>query len=317
MSNPAPTALAPERIVRAALASRASTRPLADAPLEPVRGGLSNHAWKAERGGHSYFVRLGGPDSTKLGVDRDSECALLAVVSEAGLAPPVIACDPANGLLVTPFVSGGPWTREDARAPRNVERLARCLRMLHGLPIPVGVHDVDFRAQARRLEAELEAAQCGQCTDSGVVDGRWPGREDARDVERAVRAGAAAAHAMLARREPARAICHNDLHHLNVLDDGERLWLVDWEYGGLGDPIFDLASLACQHEFTAVERLALLEAYAGATVVPVESLDAACIAFDYVQWLWYRLWAATNPTADSEYAFRAEALGLRLAGAAG
>lgn len=292
---------AAERIVRVALASRPSTRPLADAPLEPVRGGLSNHAWKAERGGKSYFVRLGGPDSTKLGVDRDSECALLALASDAGLAPAVIACDPPIGLLVTPFVSGGPWTSEDAHEVRNVERLARCLRRLHALPPATGVHDVDFHAQAQRLAAELEAAR------------------DATGIEPAVRRAAEEAFEVLAHREPSRAICHNDLHHLNMLDDGERLWLVDWEYGGLGDPIFDLASLACQHDFTAGERLALLEAYAvaGASVVPVESLDAACIAFDYVQWLWYRLWAAMSPTGDSEYVVRADALGLRLAAGGG
>ncbi|HQR25283.1 MAG TPA: choline/ethanolamine kinase family protein, partial [Steroidobacteraceae bacterium] len=237
-----------------------------------------------------------------LGVSRQSGCALLEIVGEAGLAPPVIACDPANGLLVTPYLSGGPWTREDAHEARNVERLARCLRELHALPPAAGVHDVDFRAQAQRLEAELGAA-CDA--------------HEATAIEPVVRTAAEAAFELLARREPSRAICHNDLHHLNVLDDGERLWLVDWEYGGLGDPIFDLASLACQHEFTAGQRLALLEAYAGASTVPVESLDAACIAFDYVQWLWYRLWAAMSPAADSEYVVRAEALGLRLAGRGG
>lgn len=315
MTEPERPAPAAERIVRAALASRASTRALANAPLEPIRGGLSNHAWKAERGGRHWFVRLGGPDSTKLGVNRESECALLSVVSKAGLAPPVIACDAGNGLLVTPFVSGGPWTREDARSSRNVERLARCLRVLHGLPAPSDVRDLDFRAQARRLEAELEAARGTHTSDSGADADELRGTDDRTMTDRAVRAAAESAFEVLASREPARAVCHNDVHHLNVLDDGERLWLVDWEYGGLGDPIFDLASFACQHEFTAGERQALLEAYAGTCVVPVESLEAACIAFDYVQWLWYRLWAASNPAASSEYTTRADALGQRLVAA--
>ena len=100
---------------------------------------------------------------------------------------------------------------------------------------------------------------------------------------------------MLAGRESIAALCHNDLHHLNILDDGERLWLVDWEYGGCGDPLFDLASFLCQHESTHEERQVLLGAYAGDSGISIDLVEAACRAFDYVQWLWYRLRGANDP----------------------
>jgi aminoglycoside phosphotransferase (APT) family kinase protein len=194
-------------------------------------------------------------------------------------------------LLVTRFVAGGVWRREDVHEPLNLRRLGGLLRRLHALPVPPGLAQVSFERQARRLEEQLEPCEV---TDRGV---------------RAVADGAFAA---LASGTPRLAPCHNDLHHLNVLDDGERLWLVDWEYGGCGDPLFDLASFACQHESTPGERDALLDACGWNGAHMRALLDAACTAFDYVQWLWYRLWVARLPEAAGEYGARAAAIHSRL-----
>ncbi len=304
---------APETAVRAALRARDATRALADATLEPVRGGLSNFAWKATRGGRNWFVRLGGPESASLGVDRWSECALLDLASSAGLAPPLVACEPASGLLVTQFISGATWRREDAHVARNVARIAERLRMLHGLVPSAAVRTVDFAARARSLEAQLRAI--GPSTARSPVEcaGVVALIDAARAGEAEILEIASSAFDLLAARRPRLVPCHNDLHHLNLLDDGDRLWVVDWEYGGIGDPLFDLASLACQHEYTATERAALLDAYGSGGGNAVAMLDAACTVFDYVQWLWYLVWAARNPAAGQECAARATVLASRLA----
>jgi len=300
----------PEAEVRAALAAHASTCSLAEAALEPVPGGLSNHAWQAGQGDHHCFVRLGGPESVTLGVDRASERTMLEIVAAAGLAPPLLACDPSNGLLVTRFVTGRPWRREDAHESRNVERIAERLRVLHRLAPPSGIRRVDFAVQARRLETELRAL-AGR---TGGDDAGNPAGIAVASVA-AIQGVADAAFDRVASRGFHPVLCHNDLHHLNLLDDGVRLWIVDWEYGGIGDPLFDLASYACQHEFTADERAQLLDAYAAGSAVDAPALDAACAAFDVVQCLWYLLWAARNPDSGAEYASRAEALARRLAAA--
>jgi thiamine kinase-like enzyme len=117
---------------------------------------------------------------------------------------------------------------------------------------------------------------------------------------------------MLAGREAILALCHNDLHHLNILDDGDRLWLVDWEYGGCGDPLLDLASFLCQVESTHDERRALLEAYGGGAGISYRHVEAACTAFDYVQWLWYRLRGAIDPGEAAEHSSLAEVISQRL-----
>ncbi len=303
---------APEIAVGAALRARNATRALADAALEPVPGGLSNHAWKAESGGRSWFVRLGGPASATLGVDRGSECALLATAATAGLAPPLLDCEPSSGLLVAQFVQGSTWRLEDARVARNVARIAERLRVLHGLRPSAAVRSVDFAAQARSLEGQLRAVEPSPAW--------WPGEAAglAGPEQRQVAPGpalarvATSAFGLLASRQPAPVPCHNDLHHLNLVDDGQRLWIVDWEYGGVGDAVFDLASLACQHEYTTADRELLLDAYGRGAGIDAAALDAACTAFDYVQWLWYLLWAARNPAARDDCVTRARVLAERL-----
>ncbi len=281
----------PEREVRAALARHPATRALATSPMQVVPGGLSNHAWRAECAGEGYFVRLGASEAERLGVNRASECALLATAASAGLAPEVIACEPGSRLLVTRWVAGGHWSRADAHEPRNLRRIGEALRRLHALPLAAGVRRLDFVAQAARLEADLASFAVA---DAGLKQ------------------AAEGAVAILALQESRVTLCHNDLHHLNVVDDGERLWLVDWEYGGRGDPLFDLAGLFCQHDCSAAQRLAVLDAYGQPWLASSPGLAAACRIFDYVQWLWYRLWIATHPGTAGEYADRAADLARRL-----
>ena len=273
------------------------TRGLEHAEFEALPGGFSNHAWRARHGGQQYFVRLGRAGADRLGVDRHSEQALVTLAAAAGLAPPILACDPAHGLLVTDYIDGRTWTRDDARDPRNLDRLGERLRLLHGLPVPAGLAPRSFAASAALLEAQL--------CDSG------------REVAAMHRAGRSAL-GRLAPRAGLAVPCHDDLHHLNLVDDGERLWLVDWEYGGAGDPAYDLASHACQHDLDSGARRRLTTASgldcAGAASVDDEVLDAACIAFDYVQWLWYRVDASRAGDARAHDG-RAAAIAARLLGA--
>jgi thiamine kinase-like enzyme len=283
----------PEARVRAALAAHPETRALASGRLEIVRGGLSNHAWFAGTNDGSRFVRLGGENAASLGVDRVAECRLLEAVADAGVAPRIVLCDPGSGLVVTERVPGRTWNRDDLCRTSNLERMAAILGSLHRLEPQAGWSRVDFPSQARRLE--------GLLAGHGV-----------RDPE--LRARAVAAEAELADRRSAATACHNDLHHLNILDDGRRLWLVDWEYGGAGDPLYDYASLLCQHPEAGDGRGVLLAASGLEDAATLRHLAAARMLFDYVQWLWYRLWVAQEHAAPGEYAVRAEVIRSRILG---
>ena len=81
-------------------------------------------------------------------------------------------------------------------------------------------------------------------------------------------------------------LCHNDVHHLNVVGRGEPM-LIDWEYAGSGDPAFDLASVCVYHRYGPAQRSLLLDAYGAAgRGVDAERLERACWIFEYVRDLW-------------------------------
>jgi len=279
-SNP-PTGDVPaaEVELRRRLRGCVTTRALADGHLRPIEGGLSNRAWRLDVAGEAWFARMGHPGASELGVDRASECALLRAVAAAGLSPEVLACEPAAELLVTRFVDGSPWQATDVRVEANLRRIAGLLRRLHELPVPAGVQAVSYSQQARRLAAGLPTATAREATLH----------------QRSERI-----FACLDGRGCTPALCHHDLHHLNLLDDGRRLWLVDWEYGGRGDPLMDLAGFLAMHELAPEPTKVFLDAYGALPAADRALVEAARWAFDYVQWLWYRCRFPAGEAAGGE-----------------
>lgn len=277
-----------EAALRAALRQHAATRALAGGTLVPIEGGFSNPAWRLDAAGRRWFARLGNPQVEVRGVDRASECRLLQVVAAAGLAPPVLACEPATGLLVTRWIE--PARAHGARLRRfdDVRRMGARLARLHELPVDPAIRSVDYRSQARSLAALLPA---------GDVEAR-PFDEQAGHV-----------FDRLVARERRMVLCHNDLNPANVVDDGNEFWLVDWEYGGRGDALLDVAGFLTLHHAGTAATEAFIEGYGGLAPAELERLDDARWAFDYVQWLWYR---GLDGPLRSAARRRARHLALRL-----
>jgi thiamine kinase-like enzyme len=282
-----------ERAARVALATEANTASLAAATFEPIAGSLSNFAWHVSVPGQDRFVRYARAGTERLGADLHAEGEILRFVANAGLAPPVVRCDPSSRLLVTQWITSA---KDDPLAKgrdRTIRRVAAVLRQLHQLTPPPGMRVVDFAVQARQLETALpaEAARPALAVCAAeVLSQLGPGR--------------------------ANALCHHDIHAQNlVTDPAGRLWLVDWEYAGLGESVFDLASCASQLQLSAASTGLLCDEYirAGGTV-ELTRLDLARWAFDYVQWLWYRgLLASAMPGPGAfEAAHRAERIEREL-----
>jgi thiamine kinase-like enzyme len=273
-----------ERAARVALATEANTASLAAATFEPIAGRLSNFAWHVSLPGQDRFVRYARAGTEQLGADLHAEGEILRVVATAGLAPRVVRCDPSARLLVTHWIASAKGDPLVEGRDRTIRRVAAVLRQLHELTPPPGMRVVDFAVQVRQMETALPA-------------------------EAARTALAVCAAEVLSQLGPGRAdvLCHHDVHAQNLVTDrAGRLWLVDWEYAGLGDPVFDLASCASQLELSAASTRLLCDEYirAGGTV-ELTRLDLARWTFDYVQWLWYRGLVASGPDAV-EAARRAE-----------
>jgi thiamine kinase-like enzyme len=203
------------------------------ARVEPLGGGITNHNFKVSLGGEAFVLRIGGKDTELLGIDRAAEHAASRVAAELGLAPEVVAFVEPEGYLVTRYVEG-----EVGRV--DVEQVGAALRRLHDGPALPSRFD-SFRVVEIYRATALERG-------GSVPPAYERAKELAGRIERR-RAGVAP--------RP----CHNDLLNANFIAGGARLWIVDWEYAGMGDPLFDLANFAVNHELDEDGERALLAAY--------------------------------------------------------
>ena len=202
-----------------------------EADVEPLGGGITNHNFKVRVQDEDLVLRIGGKDTELLGIDRahEHEAALLA--AELGIGPEVVRFD--HGCLVTRFVEGEVGRPDPAAA-------GHLLRRLHdGSPIAASFDS--FRV----VEVYAETA-----AERGVaLPAFYPeAHETALRIEE-IRDGSPL------------VTCHNDLLAANFIDDGDRLWIVDWEYAGMGDPFFDLANFAVNNRLDDSATGRFLAAY--------------------------------------------------------
>lgn len=246
---------------------------------EPMRGGLSNEIWKVTDEAGVHVVRF-GEDYPFHHVERAREAMTARAAHAAGFAPAVEYC--ARGVMVTAFVPARTWEAADVRAAPA--RVAQLLAEFHA-----------------RMPAFV----------SGPAFLFWPFHV-VRDYARALAATEHAPRlpallALAAEMEAAQlplpiVFGHHDLLPANLLDDGERLWLIDYEYAGFGTAMFDLAGIASNAGMDDAEADALLHAYFG------RPPDADLLrAFDAMQvasllretmWAWVSALHLSAPGAD-------------------
>jgi thiamine kinase-like enzyme len=209
--------------------------------IEPLGGGITNRNFKVTVDGDETLVlRVGGKDTELLGIDRRAEHAASLAAAEAGIAPPVVTFLEPEGYLVTRFVAGAPV--EPERLRERLPEVAGLLRRFHERP-PIPSRFDSFRV----VEAYASTAAAHGLAVPAAYE---RAKRTADEIER--RRGP----------QPLRP-CHNDLLNANFIADGERLWLVDWEYAGMGDVFFDLANFSVNHGLADDEHRTLLAAYFG------------------------------------------------------
>jgi thiamine kinase-like enzyme len=203
------------------------------AAIEPLGGGITNRNFRVEVGDETFVLRIGGEDTQLLGIDRPAEHEASRVAAELGLAPEVVAFVEPEGYLVTRYVEG-----EVGKI--DVTQVGAALRRLHDGPAILSRFDSFCVVEAYRAIADERGV--------GVPSAYEHASELAHRIEQR-------------RRDAPLCPCHNDLLNANFIADGARLWLVDWEYAGMGDPFFDLGNFAVNHELDADGERMLLQAY--------------------------------------------------------
>lgn len=208
--------------------------------FEPL-GGVTNRNLKVTVDGETFVLRVGGTATKLLGIDRDAERAAVVAAAEAGVAPEVVAFVEPPGCLVTRYVQGEPVEAAQMREPHAIAKVADVLRRVHtGPPIP-SQFDV-FRV--------VETYRASAVARGGRIPAEYERLKPVAD--------------MIERLVPPHPIvpCHNHLLNSHVIEDGTgRIWLVDWEYAGMGDRFLDLATFAVEHDFSEDEDAVLQAAY--------------------------------------------------------
>jgi thiamine kinase-like enzyme len=234
--------------------------------VSPLGGGITNEKYRVDVDGETFVVRLGGRDTALLGIDRVHEWRAAATAAGLGVGPEVVWALPEAAVLVTRFVAGRPLVAEDLHEPARLGRVVAALARVHRGPTVPGTFSPFRAVEAYRDVAVRHGVRLPAGLDGWLVLGRR--LEAAAGVRPAVP-------------------CHHDLLAGNFVDDGDRVWILDWEYAAMGDPWFDLGNLAANAELGPVGERRLLEAYAAeCTGAGLARLGLMRVASDLREAMW-------------------------------
>ncbi len=217
------------------------------ASLTPIRceameGGITNRNFRVEHGNELFFVRL-GEDIPEHGVYRFNELAASRAAFACGISPEVVHAE--SGAMVLRFIEGKTLEAENLRDHSTMQKVVSLLKKCHqempqhlpGTTLIFWVFQV-VRGYANTLRK-------GQ---SRMIPEIYRFMEINKQLEKTVGA-------------VEMKFGHNDLLCGNFIDDGRRLWLIDWDYAGFNSPLFDLANLASNNEYSENLEKQLLEIY--------------------------------------------------------
>jgi thiamine kinase-like enzyme len=216
-------------------------------------GGLTNLVFRIDSGDDRYVLRIPGKGTEEY-IDRKVEMHNARVAASAGVSAEVLHADSDSGVLLMRHLDNTVTmtSQEFARREGSPARAACALKQMHEcgkafeFRFELFAMIDDYLAILDERKAQLPPGY------AGVVESAAPVRD------------------ALQRNPAALAPCHCDPLCENFLDDGERMWIVDWEYSGMNDPLWDLGDLSVEAGFTAAQDEEMMRAYCGREPLPAE-----------------------------------------------
>lgn len=243
-------------------------------------GGLTNFTYAVTLPSGKYVFRLPG-EGTEALINRHDEKVSSELADRLGIDAKLIYLDAESGIKVSECIDQAvTMSPESMREHRNITDAARLLRTLHECGEDTGVPFQVF-AMAARYE--------GIMRDNGV---------SFYDSYGKVRAAVMAVKEKVDRFEAPAVPCHNDPLCENWVRDPQRLYLVDWEYAGMNDPLWDLADVSIEAGYTAGMDALLLETYFGHAPDSTASYRFTANKV-YLDFLW-SLWGKTRVPYDGD-----------------
>lgn len=205
-------------------------------------GGLTNLVFRVG----DICLRIPGRGTEEY-IDRANEAVAAREAAKAGVSPALVHFDAATGVMATRFIDGAATMTPALFRNRNgaPARAGKAFRRLHesGAIFPFRFELFAMIDDYLRILSTKDVA-----LPAGYHD---------------VVAEAQGVRAALATQPVQLSPCHCDPLCENFLDTGERMWIVDWEYSGMNDPMWDLGDLSVEGDFDATQDEAMLAAYFG------------------------------------------------------
>src|SRR5947209_2844932 len=214
-----------------------------DVLVTPLVGGITNQNYRVDTGGETFVLRVGGKGTHLLGIDRGREHTCTAIAAQMGVGAEVIHFLASEDVLVTRFIAGAGISPETAAQPETLTRIVHSIKRYHAGPAFPGTFS-PFETVRTYHKLTLEHAVTFPDTLPLVF-------ALMEQIEQAL--------SPLHQPKP----CHNDLLASNFIDDGHTIWILDWEYAGMGDIFFDLGNFAVNQALDDEQCALLLRYYFG------------------------------------------------------
>jgi hypothetical protein len=226
----------------AAAALAAAFGPTHVSAVSPVLGGGSGAlAYRVDVRGRSCLMRM---ESGRVAMRNPHQYACMQIASDAGIAPPLRYCDSTKGIAIMDFVRQVPLQSYPGGPGAMVAQLGTLAKQLQATPVfpHVGDYPVVLGFMLQRMRSAGAFAP-------GLLDAHADAFARLREAYHWDSATLVSSH--------------NDPNPRNILYDGERLWLVDWETAYRNDPLIDVAIFAENFAATPALEDALLAAWRG------------------------------------------------------
>jgi thiamine kinase len=262
--------------------------------LTALGAGLISETYRVARDGLAYALKVAAEHRPDLRLDLAWEVRVLELAGGVGLAPRLVYFDPDSAVLLTRWAEGRSWVSHEAAA--NLEKIAALLRRVHALAVPIPARRVT-PLQWIEIYDEALSRRTSASSDPVLRSAALARTESLGELPRAI-----------------GAVCHSDLHAMNLIQQDDSVILLDWEYAHVTDPFWDLAGWCANNDFEAEVQWSLLTHYLGNA--PISSqwprFRLLLALYDYVCLRWSQLYLSVRSAEANGVAERARLLDARL-----
>jgi thiamine kinase-like enzyme len=255
-----------------------------DVRWEELGGGITNHNYTVwvnggpgNPGGGKYVVRIPG-QGTDMFIDREVERDCMIQAAQVGVGPRVAYQIDPEGALVIDFVEGELMHPETmAGHPERIKQAVETTKVFHdGAVFKNEIRIFEMLRNYTKIARDIGAPMPAELESLLLV---------MNDIEKAT-----------ARNAPADVACHNDLLSENFIIDADgKMWIIDWEYGGMTDPYFDLGDFVMEHPFSREEERLIIATYCAEMD---EGRFGRMMLYKIVSAVWWAVWAMIQRTVS-------------------